>query len=327
MRYFTLRKKNGQLRYIHACSNSSEKRFYRRMARVLAQWERRIAQANGVAHVAHGFVPGRSVVTALQPHVGAYCTLSVDLRNWYDSVTVHQARQAFATISASARWVDFVCRHAFISALDPQAPNAQELCPRQGLPTSPAAANLVAVLLDQRLDQWCQQQGFAYAYTRYADDLLLSFFTPMTRTDVQQVLRDVVALIQRFGWTAATEKTEVHWASSGRRPLLGLTVGSHDIRGNRQLRRRLRAALHQNNYKQIHGLKSWYYAHPPRSLSHRRETLRVALHMLQDAQNWDFLLLLLVDWLEQRGYPGLAYYVRHCRRKRALVWNLQRRLG
>jgi RNA-directed DNA polymerase len=135
---------------------------------------------------AHGFVPGRSIVTNATPHVGRRVLLKFDLENFYPNVRFNRVVAIFRTIGYSreaACWLARLCTSAVPTSLrfpdlrlrdaSPTAPGpyfARHL--PQGAPTSPALANLSAFALDTRLSGLAHAYGARY--TRYADDLTFS---------------------------------------------------------------------------------------------------------------------------------------------------------
>lgn len=152
---------------------------------------------------AHGFVPGRSVITNAGPHVGRRVVLKFDLANFYASV-------GFSRVTAIFRGLGY-CREAalWLARLTTSRLPAGVACPSgdaaaaepylrrhlpQGAPTSPALANLSAYALDVRLSGLAR--AFGGRYTRYADDLTFSgsrgflralpTFVPLAK----QVIRD-----------------------------------------------------------------------------------------------------------------------------------------
>ncbi len=152
---------------------------------------------------AHGFVPGRSIVTNASPHVGQHVVLKFDLDNFYARVRFNRVVALFRGIGycrEMAIWLARLTTTAIPTNLpfpegDPTALNpywSRHLA--QGAPTSPAIANLVAYSLDIRLSGLAR--SFGAEYTRYADDLTfsgsrgfarsLSTFIPL----VTQIVRD-----------------------------------------------------------------------------------------------------------------------------------------
>jgi RNA-directed DNA polymerase len=141
---------------------------------------------------AHGFRPGRSVMSFVTPHVGRTIVLKMDLRDFFVSITSARVMAIYLTAGYPepvARLLTGLCtntvplvvwnqaaRHELDPARSPAAWQARRLYRQphlpQGAPTSPALANLAAHRLDARL------AGLANAaqasYTRYADDLVFS---------------------------------------------------------------------------------------------------------------------------------------------------------
>jgi len=130
---------------------------------------------------AHGFVPGRSIVSNAEPHVGNRVLVKLDLENFYPSVTFSRVTAIFRGVGYSreaALWL----AHLTTSPLPPTLafpdrdssailPYLRRHLP-QGAPTSPALANLSAFSLDVRLSGMAD--AFGARYTRYADDLTFS---------------------------------------------------------------------------------------------------------------------------------------------------------
>ena len=110
---------------------------------------------------AHGFCPGRSVLSFVAPHVAQPAILRLDLADFFPSISKPRVAALFRT-------ADYP---------EPVADTLAGLCCHrgtlpQGAPTSPALANAIAFKLD------CRLSGLANSlhlqYTRYADDLALS---------------------------------------------------------------------------------------------------------------------------------------------------------
>lgn len=252
MRVFTIPKGNGQFRVIYAPSYE-EKVLYRRWLRYLMPFERAAAAVAGTSDVAHGFIQGRSVVTMAHYHKRGLVTISCDIRSWYDSVTPEQICSGLALTDMPehqrAHYTQACCYMG-----DALSPRGGQLAPRQGLPTSPVAANLAAIFMDR----WLLENLPAGAiYTRYADDLTVS----LSDTDARDAVDGVIDILTRgvaiMGWELAAEKTSIQRAKQGRRLICGLTVDAFGVYAPRRTRRRLRAAKHQRNRNQVHGLAQW----------------------------------------------------------------------
>jgi RNA-directed DNA polymerase len=146
---------------------------------------------------AHGFAPGRSIVTNAKPHVGQAVIVKYDLANFYPSVTFGRVTAIFRSLGFSreaAIWLARLTTSALPANIpflkqEPSAvlPYLRRHLP-QGAPTSPALANLSAYSLDVRLSGIAK--AFGAIYTRYADDLTFSGPESFARS-----LRDFVPLV------------------------------------------------------------------------------------------------------------------------------------
>ncbi len=179
---------------------------------------------------AHGFVPGRSVFTAAEPHAGQRVVIGMDLRDFFGTITFRRVVGLFRSMEIETK---------------PALMLAGLCCYRgklpQGAPTSPAISNLVCRRLDARLSGLCRKHGFHYS--RYADDLLFS--GPSSLVGFLPVLRKIVAA---EGFRAAEEKTRV-MRSGSRQRVLGLNVNSK-VCVPRRVRRLLRAMVHRETREQ-----------------------------------------------------------------------------
>jgi RNA-directed DNA polymerase len=134
----------------------------------------------------------------------------------------------------------------------------------QGAPTSPALANLVAWRLDRRLTGLAAKYGFSY--TRYADDLTFSgddaAVVGRLITNVKRIVAD-----ERF----ILNDAKTHVARRARRQVVTGLVVNDQVGTPRQLRRRLRAILHNAQrgaqplpaYSSIRGLVAFVNAVNP----------------------------------------------------------------
>jgi len=258
-------RKGAKVRAVY-CPEAGERRGYNRLARRLARAERRAAAAAGVAHVAHGFVVGRSPVTCAEAHVGAAVTVSVDLAGWYDSVTADQVAAGLVAAGLPSATARALAAAACRTASAP-SPHADRLAPRQGLPSSPAAANLAAVAVDADVVAALDATGLRYVYTRYADDIIVSLWDD-GRPAVDSVVSLLTRVVEGVGWRLSPNKTHVQRSRAGRRVVVGVSVGPDDVRPPRATSRRLRAASHSDpDSPRTAGLAEWCRLRRPRDCS------------------------------------------------------------
>lgn len=234
MRIRKIAKGGGRFRTIY-CPNAKEKRRLRDLLPLLQEIHAKAVDAAGTRGIAHAFVPHRNPVTCAMPHRGFQVTVSCDLENWFDTVREDQLVAAGVPPEIAKQiTIDGVCR--------------------QGLPTSPVAANIAAVELDRRMLLCLRELKSLYpfldfAYTRYADDITVSFsFTDDDKHPVATYTDLLVRVIRNrateLGWTIAEHKTHIQHAKAGRRIIVGIAVDDR-VQATRKTRRKLRAARHQ----------------------------------------------------------------------------------
>lgn len=222
---------------------------------IIAKAERDAAWKAGTQAVSHGFIKNRNPVTCAMPHRGFKITVSCDLAGWFDSVRAEQ-------IPLSPEIV---------------AQITYEGAPRQGLSTSPSACNLAAIPMDRKILDMLTAvfPDKRFAFTRYADDLTVSFDDTNCEPIVLGILRDAATAM---GWQLAEHKTRIQRAKAGRRIIVGIAVDDR-INATRKARRKLRAAKHGHHRKGINihnsqsaaGLSEWVSCKLPRAARGKRQ--------------------------------------------------------
>jgi hypothetical protein len=231
MRIVKIPKKHGKTRTIYAV-NRQERREYRWLLRKhVAPLATKMCNAS----VVHGFTHNRNAVTNAMAHVRRAYTITADLRDFFDSIRLNLARLPIALLPIADK--------LFVDG-----------APRQGLPTSPAVANIAAAGMDESILNWARGRGLRIVYTRYADDLTISCDD---RATVDAVLGELPKIVEQHGFQLATEKTKVHDARGGRRIITGVAMDEKDVYPTRAVKRKLRAALHQGNDSAARGLAEW----------------------------------------------------------------------
>lgn len=194
----------------------------------------------------HGFINKRSPVTNAKEHLGFKYSLSFDLKDFFDTVT-----PALLNGKLTKEQVE-QCM-----------PNQRAY---QGLPTSPAIANLAAIEMDRAIIK--KTNPLEIVYTRYADDLTFSF---NDFKHVDYLKAEVAQIIRRCGFKVNEKKTRLQDARYGNRVITGVAVGEI-LKAPRNVRRKLRAAQHQGNINEISGLKEWIKLKEPQEKKTRPYT-------------------------------------------------------
>lgn len=211
--------------------------------------------------MAHGFVHGRSIVTAAAVHSAPGILVNLDLADWYGHITPHHVRRVLQR-HLDDRSVEFVLTACLERDTLPQ-----------GAPTSPVLANAVAWPLDEHLSHLRTSYGRTetWCYSRFADDLTFSCPRPLGRGQVTSLLRRVEGCLRLEGQKLALEKlrlTRPHQSQRVQGIIVNANPGKAGVRLPREFHRRLRAALH--NTATAKGGGGW-----------NREQLRSAISLVQ----------------------------------------------
>lgn len=188
-----------------------------------------IASIFHTRYVMHGFMPQRSPVTNAMQHIGYAYTLSFDLADFFDSVTRQTLRIANTPL---ASWP---CDKLDACFVDGAA--------RQGLPTSPALANIAVAPMVNEIMALRQRGrfGWNFTFTIYADDLCFSFERFATSLWLKRVVPEIV---ERHGFKINPAKTCLQCSKAGRRMITGVAVDDA-LHVPRFIKRKMRAAAHQ----------------------------------------------------------------------------------
>jgi RNA-directed DNA polymerase len=210
---FTIPKKRGGKRPIYAPV---------RPLKIIQQCLNLIFQSVFSPHkAAMGFVPGKSIVSNAQEHVGKYYILNLDLENFFPSINFHRVKACLQlppfNLTGDREPLAFLLANLCCEQ-HPTQPK-QAFLP-QGAPTSPVITNIVCQQLDRRLTGLAKR--FGATYTRYADDLTFSSYTNVYQADGEfwQELQRIIA-DQRF--TINAQKTRLQKAGY-RQEVTGLVV-------------------------------------------------------------------------------------------------------
>lgn len=235
MRIIKIPKGNGKFRTIYVPS-AEEKHELNKIVGTLNKKSEKLCGS-----YVHGFMKKRSPITNAIAHVGHMYTLSMDLKDFFDNVKPEHLKGKLSEEEISKVFIDGA--------------------PRQGLPTSPAVANLAAISLDKAILNLIESKKLQVIYTRYADDLCFSY-DESTITDILRT--EVSRIVSRCGFKLAEGKTMLQSSQQGRRIVTGISVGD-DIRVTRATKRKIRAARHQNNKCSLNGLLEWAKLKTPKT--------------------------------------------------------------
>jgi RNA-directed DNA polymerase len=207
----------------------------------------RIVATLPVEPEAHGFVPGRSILTNASPHAGRAVVLNMDLEDFFPSVGYRRVRAVFRRVGYSpsvATILGLLCTECPRRTVVYDGTTYHVATGPRGLPqgasTSPGLSNQVARRLDRRLAGLARKLGATY--TRYADDLTFSGDDSLN-PKVGYLMARIRHLAEAEGFKVNEAKSRVLRRNAAQ-VVTGLVV--NDRPGvSRDEVRRLRAILHR----------------------------------------------------------------------------------
>lgn len=188
---------------------------------------RRVWESFQTHNAAHAVV-GRSALTNAAAHIRAIWICKFDIRDFFPSVS-------------GQRIEDFLYRNGASEAVartlaDLATTRETDSLP-QGAPTSTQIANVLCYRMDRRITHLAARLGATY--TRYVDDLTLSFRG--AKVPFRHLRKEVDEIIAAEGFRLHPSKTRSLRAPT---TVTGYVVGLGTIRASRVARRNLRAAEH-----------------------------------------------------------------------------------
>lgn len=212
----------------------------------------------------HAYAGGCSILKNAREHAAAPWMVKIDIRDFFESVSERQvfwvflqlgypallafemarictrvpppaARNRTRTRDAKWRWHQGNCGPFSTPYLSDRMGNLP-----QGAPTSPMLSNLIAAEMDEHMAEIAST--FDGVYTRYADDLIISF-TNADKDVCERVLSAARAVLGKHGFVLNRKKTHV-LGPGARKTVTGLVVNDIHPRLKRQTKNHIEVALH-----------------------------------------------------------------------------------
>ena len=222
-------KGRGLYREIYIASKADRLELRRLLPQLQEIHERRDNIGAGYA-----FLKDRNCALMALQHIGLRYTLSMDLENFFESVTTRHVKGVLPT--------DLVDRCFINGRL------------RQGLPTSPVISNIAFIPFDSAIVGALKGLKIDAVYTRYADDLVFSYADVTAGGKIQALVRQIV---ESGGFKVNERKTRIQSAKNGRIVVAGVALDKSGLHATRKTRRKIRAALHQKKELSAAGLGEW----------------------------------------------------------------------
>ena len=237
--HFTLPKKTGGERLISAPMPRLKRAQYWVLANILEKIP--------LHDAAHGFRPGRSIVTNAQSHCRADVVINHDFKDFFPTLKYPRIRGlyrslgygeqvatilALLTTEADVQQVELDGDRYYVKQGERYLP--------QGAPSSPVLTNILCRRLDIRLEGAAKSLGFQY--TRYADDLTFSG-TRDSAKNLRKLHWRLETIVADEGFHLHPDKSRVMRRNS-QQEVTGIVVNEKPSLDRKNLRR-FRALLHQ----------------------------------------------------------------------------------
>ena len=231
---YTIPKKSGKLRTI--CQPN-------RKLKGLQSWIlTNILNKVKVSSSCKGFEKNSSTLDNALPHKGSNTLLTIDLKDFFPSITNKQVYNVFKTLGYNkliATLLTNICTHS--NSLP------------QGSPCSPKLANIVAWKLDLRIQGYVGRRGINY--TRYADDLSFSGLNP---SKVVKILPMIRKIIENENFNINHSKTRIAGASRSK-IVTGLIISGDRIGIGKKNYKKIRAKIHHLTLQKEQKNKELFY--------------------------------------------------------------------
>lgn len=222
-------KGNGKFRYIYIASEKDKLQL-----RSLIPELEGILEKSDSCKVNYAFQKNKNCVLNALQHIGYKFTLSMDIENFFDSIS---------SAHVSGVIPELIIKQCFVDG-----------SPKQGLPTSPIISTIAFLSCDTKIVETLNNLNINTVYTRYADDLIFSFNDSKDEGKIRFVVKQIV---EKNGFKINENKTKLQDSRNGRVIITGIAVDSKGLYATRRTKKKIRAATHQKNEKSLIGLSEW----------------------------------------------------------------------
>ena len=281
---FTLRKRNGKLRTVHAPDEplkSIQRRIHLRMLR-----KERVHRCSAA------YIRKYGPVDAARKLCGDLAVLRLDIQDFFPSITEDRVAGLFRDLGIDTHW------HGEKSVFMLAKLCCHNGCIVQGAPSSPAISNLICRKLDAQLERLAASWGLRYL--RYSDDM---FFYSSSEFNGRKLTETAQRIITQHGFELNTQKTR-YFAPGAPRRLLGLNTMGETPRIPRTKLRTMRAAFNKaardplanrEALPRLQGLAGWY-----KQVHGLDERCREYLQVIRELRR-PIALVKIREWLRSHG--------------------------
>lgn len=238
-RRFAIPKKSGGLRHIAAPMPRLKSAQHWLYENVLSKIK--------LHDAAHGFVPGRSIVSNASPHLKAEVVMNLDLKDFFPTIDFHRVKGMFRKLGYSEQLAIIFALISTEPAVDEVEMDGRtyyvakgERHLPQGSPASPVITNIICRRMDARFRGLAKK--FNYTYSRYADDLTFSASGEPVK-ELKRFLAHIRQVIDDEDFNLHPKKIRI-MRKGARKEVTGIVVNEKPAIPREDVRR-FRALVHQ----------------------------------------------------------------------------------
>ncbi|MFA6778215.1 MAG: reverse transcriptase family protein [Paludibacteraceae bacterium] len=209
---FYIRKKSGGWRKIFA-PEQQLKRLLKRLTTILYK-------AYQPTDCAMGFIQGRSIVSNASIHIGREYVFSIDLKNFFSSISYQKVLKIFQNEPFGRSSLDCQSLAGLCCIGNPDEKDINNCFLPQGSPASPILTNFICKKLDEEIKDLATRNDIHFS--RYADDLSFSGDSDIFYPD-GTFYHELKHIIESHGFLINEKKTRLQ-RQSQRQDVTGLTV-------------------------------------------------------------------------------------------------------
>ncbi|MDX2072060.1 MAG: reverse transcriptase family protein [Haliscomenobacter sp.] len=170
----------------------------------------------------------RHILSNARVHLGCTWLLNMDMQDFFHTISEERVLEIFeAPLFNFPRDVAAVL--AGLCCYKGRLP--------MGAPTSPILSNLASIPLDQDLQHYAKERG--WAYTRYADDMSFSGHSPIEAIHVEEIS----AIVQQYDYRINPAKTRIFAPGGAPKEVTGLLIENQDVALTAEYYTQLQAAI------------------------------------------------------------------------------------
>lgn len=235
-RTFTIPKKSGGVRQIHVPWSG-----LLHSQRWIGQY---ILRPLPVSDYCHGFRPERSIITNAEIHIGNQFVLSLDIKDFFDSIALDDVRFLFERLGYPPGVCFSLSRMC-----------TRDGCLPQGAASSPFLSNQIFQRLDIAIGKICEKSNARYS--RYADDITIS-----SDVDPTSLVPEIEETLLNHGYVLNHSKTRLMTGDT--RKVTGISINTGRPRVPKSKRRQIRLEAFNLQKDLVQGDMHWIEAEPLR---------------------------------------------------------------